>query len=156
MDSVKWLERIVVAKAPPPPQSGTYLESKRGPTGEIVQKSLPRIQVKSVIIAPAEGAVLRRGRVEIRGLAWSGTGRVSSVQVSVDGGSTWQAAALDPGAEFEWTLWNLSAKLTQPGALELVARAKDASGSVQPSQRDPDRLDGYVDNCYHRVRCALV
>jgi DMSO/TMAO reductase YedYZ molybdopterin-dependent catalytic subunit len=156
MDSVKWLERISVAAAPLPPEGGTYLQTRQTPSGELDRQPLPRVQVKSVIIDPRPGTVLRRGRVEIRGLAWTGAGKIDSVEVSADGGGTWQTAALDPGTDLEWVIWKASWELIQPGAVEFVARAKDAQGQVQPAERDPQRLDGYTNNWYHRVHCVVV
>jgi DMSO/TMAO reductase YedYZ molybdopterin-dependent catalytic subunit len=156
MDSVKWLERIVVAAAPLPPEGGTYQQSRQTPSGELDRQPLPRVQVKSVIVDPRQGTVLRRGKVGIRGLAWTGAGRIDSVEVSADAGSTWQAAMLESGADLEWVAWKASWELTQPGPAEFVARAKDSQGQVQPADRDPARLDGYTNNWYHRVRCVVV
>jgi DMSO/TMAO reductase YedYZ molybdopterin-dependent catalytic subunit len=156
MDSVKWLERIVATRDPLPPVGNTYQEIRRTPSGELERQPLPRLPVKSVIIDPLTGAVLRRGAVEIRGLAWSGTGKIASVEVSADGGHTWHGAELQPGRDFEWWLWNTTLEFAQPRAVELVARARDAEGSQQPAERDPSRLDGYANNWYHRVRCVVV
>ena len=156
MDSVKWLQRIVVAATPLPPEGGTYLQTRQMPSGELDRQPLPRVQVKSVITDPQQGAVLRRGRAEIRGLAWSGAGKLDSVEVSADAGSTWQTATLDAGADLGWAAWKASLELTQPGAVEFVARAKDALGQVQPALRDSARLDGYTNYWYHRVRCVVV
>ena len=156
MDSVKWLQGIVVAAAPLPAEGGTYQLTRQTLSGELDRQMLPRVQVKSVIVDPEEGAVLRRGRAEIRGLAWSGAGKIDSVEVSADAGSTWRTATLDSGTDLEWALWKASVELTRPGAVELVARAKDAQGHVQPAEHDPARLDGYANNWYHRVRCVVV
>lgn len=156
MDSVKWLERIVVAASPLPPEGGTYQQTRQTQSGEVDRQLLPRVQVKSVILDPQENSVLRRGKAEIRGLAWSGAGKIDSVEASGDGGGTWRAATLDSGADLEWVVWKASLELTRPGAVELVARAKDAQGHVQPAERDPARLDGYANNWYHRVRCVVV
>lgn len=156
MDSVKWLERIVVAVDPLPPEGGTYQQSRQTPSGELDRQPLPRIQVKSVIIDPQQEAVLRRGSVEVRGLAWSGAGKITSVEVSADSGSTWQTATLDAGTDLGWSIWKSTVELTRPGPTELVARAKDATGQVQPAERDSQRLDGYTNNWYHRVRCVVV
>ena len=156
MDSVKWLERIVVASEPLPPEGGTYQRSRQTSSGEIDRQPLPRIQVKSVITDPQMGAVLRRGKAEIRGLAWTGEGKITSVQVSTDAGGTWLAATVDSGADLEWVVWKVSVELTQPGAVEFVARAVDDRGHTQPAERDPSRLDGYTNNWYHRVRCVVV
>jgi DMSO/TMAO reductase YedYZ molybdopterin-dependent catalytic subunit len=156
MDSVKWLERIAVASAPLPPEGGTYQETRQTLSGELDRQPLPRLQVKSVILEPKQGEVLRRGRTEIVGLAWSGAGKIVSVDVSADSGSTWQSAKLEALADLGWTAWKAFLDLTQPGAVELVARARDVQGQVQPAARDPARLDGYTNNWYHRVRCVVV
>jgi len=156
MDSVKWLEHIVVAAAPLLPEGGAYQQTRQTHSGELDRQLLPRVQVKSVIVDPRQGAVLRRGRAEIRGLAWSGAGKIDSVEVSADSGSTWRTAMLGSVEDLEWVVWKASLELTQPGAIELVARAKDGRGQVQPAERDPARLDGYANNWYHRVRCVVV
>ncbi len=156
MDSVKWLERMVVATAPLLPEGGTYQQSRATPSGEVARQELPRVQVKSVIIDPQKGAVLRRGKVDVRGLAWTGEGRVESVEVSSNGSVPWQSAMLDPGADLEWVVWKARLELTQPGPVEFVARAKDSKGQVQPAERDQARLDGYTNNWYHRVSCVVV
>lgn len=156
MDSVKWLERIVVATTPLPPEGGSYQQSRQTSSGELERKPLPRMQVKSVILDPRPGTVLRRGKVEIRGLAWTGAGRIASVEVSADAGSTWQQATLGSGGDREWIVWKISVELTVAGPAEFLARAKDTEGHVQPAERDPSRLDGYTNNWYHRVHCTVV
>jgi DMSO/TMAO reductase YedYZ molybdopterin-dependent catalytic subunit len=156
MDSVKWLERMVVATAPLPPEGGTYQQSRTTASGDVDRQELPRVQVKSVIIDPQKGAVLRRGKVDVRGLAWTGEGSVESVEVSPDGGGTWQSAVLDHSADLEWVAWKASLDFTQAGPVELVARARDSKGQMQPAERDQSRLDGYTNNWYHRVSCVVV
>jgi DMSO/TMAO reductase YedYZ molybdopterin-dependent catalytic subunit len=156
MDSVKWLERIVVATAPLPPDGGTYLQTRQTASGELDRSPLPRILVKSAITDPQQGAILQRGSIPVRGVAWSGAGKIDSVEVSVDGGASWKTATLGTGSDLGWTLWNASVELTQPGAVEIAVRAKDVQGNVQPAQRDPARLDGYTNNWYHRIHCVVV
>lgn len=156
MDSVKWLERIVVSKTALPANGNSYLEVRTGASGHLDQQSLPRMQVKSVILAPANNSVVRRGRMPIRGLAWSGEGRIAGVEVSADGGTRWSATALEPGTLFEWTLWQASLELSRPGIVELACRATDERGNMQPAERDPKRVDDYASNWYHRVRCVVV
>jgi DMSO/TMAO reductase YedYZ molybdopterin-dependent catalytic subunit len=156
MDSVKWLERIVLAAAPLPPEGGTYQQSRQAASGELERQPLPRIQVKSVITEPQQGAVLQRGKLEVRGLAWSGTGKIASVEFTTDAGGRWKTANLLPGSDFGWTAWNGSLELSQSGPVEFVSRAIDSLGHAQPAERDPTRLDGYTNNWYHHVHCVVV
>jgi DMSO/TMAO reductase YedYZ molybdopterin-dependent catalytic subunit len=156
MDSVKWVERIVAARDPLPTEGGIYQESRQTTSGEVERQPLPRVQVKSVIVDPLERTVLRQGKVEIRGLAWTGSGKIESVEVSPDAGSSWRPATFDLGKDFEWAVWKVSLELTQPGAVEIVARARDTNGLKQPPARDAMRLDSYTNNWYHRVRCVVI
>jgi len=88
---------------------------------------------KSVITRPSGGMEMRKGYVQITGLAWSGAGKVAKVDVSVDGGKTWKEARLDgpvhPKAHtrfnFDWA-WNGQEAM-------LMSRTTDETGDVQPS-----------------------
>jgi DMSO/TMAO reductase YedYZ molybdopterin-dependent catalytic subunit len=156
MDSVKWLERILVSLSPLPNKGNEYLEVRSTNSGDLTRQPLPRIEVKSVITSPAGQAVVRRGNVQLRGLAWSGEGGISKVEVSNDGGAHWREATLSPGDRYEWAMWQTTVELSQPGAAEIVCRATDSEGHTQPKQRDADRLDGYGNNWYHRVHVVVV
>ncbi|MGH9447578.1 MAG: molybdopterin-dependent oxidoreductase, partial [Terriglobia bacterium] len=157
MDSVKWLEKIVVASSPLPVVGYAYVEIKRGGFGIVEERPLPRVQVKSVITAPAEGAVLHRGQARVSGLAWSGSGKISSVNVSAGEEERPQPAALDRSASrYDWVLWSASFDLKRPGVVEFVAKATDSAGNTQPEERDPQRLDSYAYNVCDRVRCVVV
>ncbi len=156
-DSVKWLARILLAPSPLPPDGDTYLEVWQSPAGSLQRKPLQRVLVNSVIINPAEGAVLRAGRILIRGLAWSGNGTIRGVQASGDGGKIWRPARIESvPSEYDWVLWQAEVDITQRGPVELVSKATDAAGNTQPSSRDPRRVDYYGNNTWSRVRCVVV
>src|SRR4029077_18696614 len=67
------------------------------------------LRVKCVIAEPLEGTQTILGTpIDIRGVAWSGdAGPVTAVDVSVDGGRSWKAAALRPDQRtpFGWRQW---------------------------------------------------
>ncbi len=155
VDSIKWLERIALATAPLPPRDSTYLELTKSEAGEVEQQPLPRVQVKSLITSPAERSVVRRGSIQVRGLAWTGEGHISEVGISGDRGAHWRRAILDTGGRYEWVIWRASWELTRPGVAEIVCRATDNKGNTQPEQRDPGRLDQYANNWYHRVQVVV-
>jgi sulfane dehydrogenase subunit SoxC len=89
--------------------------------------------VKSLITRPSAGMEMRKGYVQITGLAWSGAGKVAKVDVSVDGGKTWKQARLDGAVHskahtrftFDWE-WNGQEAM-------LMSRTTDETGDVQPS-----------------------
>ena len=86
---------------------------------------------------PSAGVeTLRKGYVQITGLAWSGGGAVSRVDISTDGGRTWKEAKLQapvlPKAHtrftFDWA-WDGEEAM-------LVSRCTDDQGDVQPSRAE--------------------
>src|SRR5579872_3072279 len=156
MDSVKWLSRMVVSDHSLPDNEKSYIELSKTSSGEAVVRPLPRILVKSVITFPAERSVLPRGTIKLRGLAWSGEGKISSVEVADSMSNQWRPATLDLGGPYEWALWESTLDLTQTGAVTFVCRATDEKGATQPSDRDPGRLDRYGNNWYHRVQCVVA
>ena len=59
-----------------------------------------------MITSLSEGALLHPGNLQLRGLAWSGSGMIHSVQVSFDGGKFWRSASIDSGASrYDWCSW---------------------------------------------------
>jgi sulfane dehydrogenase subunit SoxC len=89
---------------------------------------------KSVITRPSAGLRMpRRGYVQITGLAWSGAGAVTRVEVSTDGGRSWKDAKLHapvlPRAHtrftFDWA-WDGQEAVIQ-------SRCTDDAREVQPS-----------------------
>jgi hypothetical protein len=78
-------------------------------------------------------------------MAWSGGPAVDQVDVSTDGGTTWQAANfLDSAQPFVWRRWEFAWEIPQrKGSYVLKSRARDADGNVQPAEHEK-RLGGYA------------
>lgn len=157
MDSVKWLERIKVSSQPLFSTGREYIALSRSLTG-VLEEPLPRIAVKSIITLPQDGALVHPGKLEVRGLAWSGEGPITRVEINSDGGQIWNGAVLDvrSNSQYSWVLWHGKLELTARGPVRIVCRAKDKKGNIQPPDRDPSRLDGYVENQYHSIRCVIA
>lgn len=64
------------------------------PGDRIHMLSIEAMVVKSLIVRPSDKMVVRRGRMVIEGVAWTGEGRVTEVAVSTDGGRMRQQANL--------------------------------------------------------------
>jgi hypothetical protein len=109
------------------------------------------MRVKSLITAPGRGEALPTGVNSIRGVAWSGTGPVLQVEVSVDNGQTWNYAQVQKAASpYAWQQWEYRWEVNQPGYYLLRARATDAQGNTQPEQA-PWNFRGFANNSIHVV-----
>jgi DMSO/TMAO reductase YedYZ molybdopterin-dependent catalytic subunit len=143
--SVKWLERLDVLTEPYAGefQTGHYIYEWPDQPHEPV--SLMRVRAR--ITVPAPGSVLTQETCTVRGKAWSGTGPITNVEVSLTGEGDWQPAQLeqaDPGG-FGWQEWSYAWEAIGVGRHTLRARATDAAGNVQPDVPPWNRL-GYGNN----------
>src|SRR5438477_9722739 len=85
--SVKWRRRIKLADQPWYFRSETARYTDPMPDGKWRKFSMV-METKSVITTPSGGQSIKPGFHEIRGLAWSGTGKIRAVDVSTDGGKS--------------------------------------------------------------------
>ncbi len=107
------------------------------------------LNVKSVI-ALADKSTLKARPTKITGAAWAGEADVVKVEVSTDGGETWQPAQLGSDhAKYAWRLWSY-AWHPKAGSYTLMARATDSQGRVQPKTA-PWNPSGYLWNGYDQV-----
>ena len=131
--SVKWLRRIEITDRPTHTRDETSKYTDPLGDGTVRQFSLT-MDAKSVITFPSYPYVLPdRGWWEIQGLAWSGRGRVTKVEVSTDGGRRWFPAALQgpilPISTVRFRhLFEWNGRDTV-----ILSRATDDTGYVQPT-----------------------
>jgi sulfane dehydrogenase subunit SoxC len=131
--SVKWLRRIKVVDRPYLTRMDGVGQPTLMPDGKARQLQFI-MEAKSVITFPSGGQQLPGpGFYEIRGLAWSGHGLVRRVEVSMDGGKTWQDAQLqEPILPLAHTRFQLDWRWDGREAV-LQSRCTDESGYVQPT-----------------------
>jgi sulfane dehydrogenase subunit SoxC len=132
--SIKWLRRLKLGTQPWHTRDETSKYTDLMPDGTVRQFTFV-MEAKSVITRPSGGHVLTaRGFHEISGLAWSGRGRITAVDVSTDGGRNWQRAGLDePVLPKALTRFRLPWRW-QGGPALLQSRAIDQAGYVQPTR----------------------
>jgi sulfane dehydrogenase subunit SoxC len=129
---VKWIRRLEVSDRPSMTRDETSKYTDPLDDGTARQFSFV-MDAKSTITFPAYPYVLpERGWWEIRGLAWSGRGRITRVEVSTDGGRSWAPAQLQEPILSKCTtrfrhVWNWDG-----GEALLMSRAIDETGYVQP------------------------
>ncbi|HEY5868049.1 MAG TPA: sulfite dehydrogenase, partial [Candidatus Tectomicrobia bacterium] len=113
-------------------ESGEYTDILAD--GKVVQFSFT-MGVKSIITHPSGTMSMGGpGLYEISGLGWSGSGKVSRVEVSVDGGASWADAALHEPVHSK-AMTRFSLPWRWDGApTTLMSRAHDEAGYVQPTR----------------------
>ena len=131
--SIKWLRRLEVMDKPSftRPEVTTYADPVRdGKTRYFTWE----MEAKSVITFPSGNMKLPvAGHYPIQGLAWSGRGAITRVEISVDGGKHWQDAKLvEPIHSKSHTRFVYDWKWTGKPAI-LQSRASDETGYVQPT-----------------------
>src|SRR5262249_9150819 len=114
--SCKWLTQITVLAEP---ADGIFMSSeyrlpntplKPGAVCEPANSyAITRLTVKSLIAGPGDGAKLKPGTQQIKGVAWAGEADITKVEISTDGGTSWNPAELGKDhAKYAWHLWSYS------------------------------------------------
>ncbi len=162
----KWLKRIWVrdqvhdgAK-----MTGTSYRVPRYPVApgtDVPEEDMEIIEempVKSIITRPASGIVTKLSeQLALRGHAWSGSGDVKAMHVSIDFGQTWTKAKLrKPANVFAWQRWTASVSFPKKGYYELWARATDKQGRMQPMLVPGWNPKGYLNNAMQRIAVKVA
>lgn len=159
MAHVKWLRSITAVTEPFVgfQMTGSYriwtTEEEEDEVGVPVSRILPR----SLLRPPGfpdfftRHRIVDRGEIELEGRAWSGFGGIERVEVSTDGGLTWDEAALGalPDSAYAWRTWRYRWH-AEPGEHTLACRATDATGATQPDRAEWNR-GGFQNNAPHRI-----
>jgi DMSO/TMAO reductase YedYZ molybdopterin-dependent catalytic subunit len=141
MMSAKWIRQIVVSDS-------VYVGywQTRGWTNDATVQTVAFIRVpydgQSVSLSQNSGSVI------LGGFAFAGDRGISKVEVSMDGGSTWQQANLKPPASnLAWVLWAFEWEPPGPGNYVIYARATDGKGALQTATQAgtyPSGATGYA------------
>ena len=145
---VKYLRRIEVGDQPYATKDEAVHYMDLMPDGRHRQYTNVQ-ECKSVITTPSGGQVLLdKGFYNVTGLAWSGRGKVTKVDVSVDGGRNWRAARLEgPVHTKALTRFNIDWVWDGKPAI-LQSRATDETGYVQPTYKQLRAVRG-TRSIYH-------
>jgi DMSO/TMAO reductase YedYZ molybdopterin-dependent catalytic subunit len=130
--------RIVPAsddRAIPNETVGTFDTQAQFDDGEVRHPYLFDQLPKAMIGRPGDGATVTPGPTEVVGAAWGGTDPIDRVELSTDGGDSWEAVPLAEPAlgRYAWRrfrgTWD-----AEPGEYDLLARATTEGGRTQPER----------------------
>lgn len=134
--NVKWLRQLKLVEQPAMTRDETAQYTDLLPSGKARQFSFT-MQAKSLITSPSAGMTLpdNPGIYQVTGLAWSGKGKISKVEVSADGGDSWVEAELHyPVLDKAFTRFSLPWQWQGQYAV-LQSRATDETGYQQPTRQ---------------------
>lgn len=149
VNNIKYVKRLAfgATESDAAIQKTGYRMSPAGAKGDPSQPSVWEMDVKSWINGPGpEGEPLQAGWVQVHGVAMGGTRALRRVDVSLDGGQTWQAARFvgpDLG-RFAWRQFVLPVRL-EPGRYLLASRAQDTQFNWQ-AETTPANGGGYLNS----------
>ena len=146
---VKWLRRMEFSDSPfmTREETSKYTEPV---IGEFARQFSLIMDARSIITYPSYPDTIEKGWIEIQGIAWSGRGKITGVEISTDDGRSWQQAVLQEPvfskahARFR-RLFNWDGKDTV-----IMSRAIDESGYVQPNRAEWIAARGPGSGPYHR------
>jgi DMSO/TMAO reductase YedYZ molybdopterin-dependent catalytic subunit len=143
MNSVKWLVGIHVLDHQ---FEGFYMTQRymtmNQPGSPEPYRYYSKLQVKSVITAPAPGEIVPTSAYTLAGVAWSGEEDIEKVDISTDGGQTWSRVdILHPRTGYSWSRWEHRWSPPSAGTYTLMCRATNVNGETQPMDF-PNPWDG--------------
>lgn len=139
MASVKWLKSITVIDHTfqGVQQRLVYrFQTSSSDTGRPVRRKAVRAAMKPPGIPDliSRHRFLVRGRHVLQGMAWSGNGSITKVEVSTNDRRTWRTATLEPPVSpYAWTPWRIAWDAARAGEYILSCRATDSAGNCQPN-----------------------
>jgi len=131
--SIKWVGSIEVSATP-----------LRSPWNTKWYRGLSTQPVKSAFELPWDARLTpERRTIELHGRSWSGGAPIRRVEVSTDGGASWERAHVrGPNRQYGWARWTFPWRSPEPGAHQVLARATDRDGLTQP-ETVPFNENGY-------------
>jgi DMSO/TMAO reductase YedYZ molybdopterin-dependent catalytic subunit len=105
-------------------------------TGKVTTVPINKMPVRSFLISPdGSTKIPAEFPVTLRGIAFTGAGRVTKVEVSEDGARSWRVAKLgeDYGA-YSFRMWEMAWAPSRPGTYQVAVRATDDKGNTQSDE----------------------
>ncbi|MFS0634318.1 sulfite oxidase [Mesobacillus foraminis] len=157
MASVKWIKYITVmdSEFSGPFQSIDYVYYPHK-DNEKDARPVTEMNVNSTIQNPQDMDILNAGTYLINGIAWTGKGRITMVEVSLDKGHTWKQAEIQRhgSTEYSWVRWSYKWTAAERGEYRIMSRASDSFNRKQPSEPFWNRK-GYGYNAIDHIKVKI-
>ena len=115
-----------------------------------------RLRVRSFVTNLADGAQVRSGPVDVRGIAFDGGSGIKRVEISTDGGTTWRDAALENDfGKYSFRRWRASFGAARGAAYTLAVRATANDGATQ-SATPGWNPSGYLRNAIETYKVTVA
>jgi sulfite dehydrogenase len=125
----------------------------------LAQKTIPinRMNIRSFMVRPEADETVPAGRVyPMEGIAFDGGAGIKMVEVSADGGNTWQEAKLDGDlGRYSFRRWRWAWTPATRGSYRLQVRATSNAGETQPTTPRWNRA-GYMRNIIEEITVAAI
>jgi len=125
----------------------------------LAEKTVPinRLNVRSFFTSPGSSAKVSVGQpCPLDGIAFDGGKGIRKVEVSLDGGQSWQAGEVGEDlGRYSVRRWRLTWTPTERGELRLQVRASNRAGAVQPAEAGWNR-GGYMRNVIEELPVTVV
>ncbi len=157
--STKWLASIEIANSPSeaPIQAKDYklfpASVSKNDANWSEGLTINEMPINAAICEPADGVTIDAGAVTARGYAVAYGRAIARVDISADGGLSWQQAEIErlEDARWSWVRWACNLDVAT-GKNELVVRAVDDACQGQPDRaEDVWNFAGYLATNWHRI-----
>jgi DMSO/TMAO reductase YedYZ molybdopterin-dependent catalytic subunit len=147
MKNVKWLTKITLINSD---YKGYW--QHQGWSDIATEQTMSRIDF------PTQSTHLPVGKaVKVGGVAFAGSRGIKKVELSTDGGKSWNVATLQPAlSQFTWVIWTYMWTPAVADNYTLVVRATDGTGQTQTSEDNPPAPDGATGYDSVQVRAATA
>ena len=156
MASVKWIKQISIIDShfTGPYQSIDYMYYPNHFNDNGAQP-VTTMNVNSTIQKPLNLKRLNTGKHEIKGIAWTGKGFITKVEISTDNGFTWSNAKVDDtNPSYKWISWSYEWNVMEKGDFTILSKATDSYGQTQPSEANWNR-NGYGYNAFDKIKVKI-
>jgi hypothetical protein len=163
-----WVKHLISMEAIGQPFDGYWMKSAyRVPKGKFPGEAFPSqeqaekspitsIVVNSLITNVSDGQKVKVGKeLHLKGLAWDGGSGIEKVEISADGGQTWQPATLEKDyGGYSWRGFHFVQAWKEPGTKTLLARATSKDGLSQGTTWTPNP-GGYHYNTIQNLKVVV-